>query len=43
VIQLPGKKALPVKDILNGRSEWFSVGSHINTLVKDTKTNKELS
>lgn len=30
VIQLPGKKALPVKDILNGRSDWFTVGSHIN-------------
>ncbi len=32
VIQLPGKKALPVKDILNGRSDWFAVGSHINKL-----------
>ena len=30
VIQLPGKKALLVKDILNGRSDWFTVGSHIN-------------
>jgi methionyl-tRNA formyltransferase len=32
VIQLPGKKALPVKDILNGRSDWFAVGSLINQL-----------
>jgi methionyl-tRNA formyltransferase len=32
VIQLPGKKALAVKDILNGRSDWFAVGSHINEL-----------
>jgi len=32
VIQLPGKKALPVKDILNGRSDWFAVGSLINKL-----------
>lgn len=31
-MQLPGKKALPVQDILNGRSAWFSVGSHINKL-----------
>lgn len=31
-IQLPGKKALAVKDILNGRSEWFTVGSPINKL-----------
>lgn len=32
VIQLPGKKALPVKDLLNGRSDWFVVGSPINKL-----------
>lgn len=32
VIQLPGKKALPVKDTLNGRSDWFVVGSPINKL-----------
>jgi len=32
VIQLPGKKALPIKDILNGRSDWFAVGSPINKL-----------
>jgi len=29
-IQLPGKKALPVQDILNSRAEWFKVGEHIN-------------
>ncbi|MCJ8294660.1 MAG: methionyl-tRNA formyltransferase [Colwellia sp.] len=32
VMQLPGKKALAVKDILNGRSEWFTVDSPINKL-----------
>jgi methionyl-tRNA formyltransferase len=32
IIQLPGKKALPVKDLLNGRSDWFVVGSPINKL-----------
>lgn len=26
-IQLPGKKPLPVKDILNGRADWFKVGT----------------
>lgn len=30
VIQLPGKKALPVADILNGKASWFSVGQPIN-------------
>jgi methionyl-tRNA formyltransferase len=34
VLQLPGKKALPVKDILNGRADWFKVGTHINGIVK---------
>lgn len=33
VLQLPNKKALPVKDILNGRADWFNVGAHINGLV----------
>jgi methionyl-tRNA formyltransferase len=27
IIQLPGKKPLPVKDILNGRADWFNVGT----------------
>ncbi len=30
ILQLPGKKALPVSDILNGRSAWFNVGTLIN-------------
>ncbi len=30
IIQLPGKKALPVKDILNGRADWFQPGQMIN-------------
>lgn len=37
VIQLPGKKALPVKDILNGRAEWFTVGNNINSLINNAK------
>jgi methionyl-tRNA formyltransferase len=32
-LQLPGKKALPVKDILNGRADWFKVGANINGIV----------
>jgi len=27
IIQIPGKKAMPVADILNSRKEWFAVGS----------------
>ena len=30
VLQLPGKKALSVTDILNGRADWFTVGASIN-------------
>ena len=33
VLQLPNKKALPVKDILNGRADWFKVGANINGLM----------
>lgn len=33
ILQLPGKKALPVSDILNGRSDWFKVGANINGLM----------
>lgn len=29
-LQLPGKKALAVQDILNGRADWFVVGNSIN-------------
>ena len=29
VLQLPGKKPLPVQDVLNGRGEWFQVGQLI--------------
>lgn len=35
VLQLPNKKALPVQDILNGRSDWFTLGTSINgTFIK---------
>lgn len=30
ILQIPGKKALPVADILNARANWFSVGQQIN-------------
>ncbi|NMS24410.1 methionyl-tRNA formyltransferase, partial [Vibrio parahaemolyticus] len=26
-IQIPGKKAMPVQDVLNSRAAWFEVGS----------------
>ncbi|GHF90287.1 methionyl-tRNA formyltransferase [Thalassotalea marina] len=29
-IQLPGKKAMPVSDVLNARATWFQVGQLIN-------------
>jgi len=29
ILQIPGKKALPVSDILNARADWFIVGQHI--------------
>lgn len=29
-LQLPGKKAMPVADILNGKGQWFSAGLPIN-------------
>lgn len=31
MLQLPGKKALPVSDILNGKAQWFSVNNSINS------------
>jgi methionyl-tRNA formyltransferase len=33
ILQLPGKKALPVKDIMNGRADWFKVDANINGIV----------
>ena len=33
VLQLPGKKALPAQDILNGRADWFKIGANINGIV----------
>lgn len=29
-LQIPGKKALPVQDILNARASWFEVGTQLN-------------
>ena len=31
-LQLAGKKAMPVQDILNARQEWFTVGKLLNAL-----------
>jgi methionyl-tRNA formyltransferase len=39
ILQLPNKKALPVKDILNGRSDWFKVGANINGAFINTEVN----
>ncbi|QMV12860.1 methionyl-tRNA formyltransferase [Vibrio spartinae] len=29
-LQVPGKKAMPVQDILNARAEWFGIGTQLN-------------
>lgn len=29
-LQIPGKKAMPVQDILNSRADWFAVDSQLN-------------
>ena len=31
-MQLAGKKAMPVQDILNARKEWFTVGQLLNSI-----------
>lgn len=41
VLQLPGKKALPVGDILNSRAEWFKVGGSINGATSCLKVNND--
>ena len=41
VIQLPGKKALAVADILNGKAEWFAPGLSINGSAPFTATQQE--
>jgi methionyl-tRNA formyltransferase len=32
-LQLPGKKPLPARDILNGKALWFAENSNINNLT----------
>jgi len=39
VLQLPNKKSLPVKDILNGRADWFKVGTNINGAFINSEVN----
>lgn len=34
ILQLPGKKALAVADILNGKAAWFAKGQSINGLIQ---------
>ena len=43
VIQLPGKKALPVSDILNGRADWFKAGQLINGHFNKANTDKNIA
>ena len=33
-LQLPGKKALAVADIINGKADWFAIGQSINGLIQ---------
>jgi methionyl-tRNA formyltransferase len=40
VIQLPGKKALPVQDILNGKAHWFTQNNHINGFSQNQEQDK---
>jgi len=39
-LQLPGKKALPVSDIINGRADWFKVGQLINGFIDNNEGNQ---
>lgn len=39
-LQLPGKKALPVQDILNGKAQWFAENNNINGLIQHNKSEK---
>lgn len=34
ILQLPGKKALAVADILNGKADWFVIGQPINGITQ---------
>ena len=40
ILQLPGKKALPVQDILNGKASWFAENNHINGFLPQHEQNK---
>ncbi|WP_076541726.1 methionyl-tRNA formyltransferase [Shewanella sp. UCD-KL21] len=35
VMQLPGKKQMPVADILNSRADWFAPGVNFNPVAKE--------
>lgn len=43
IIQLPGKKALAVADILNGKANWFAPGLSINGLADQIAATQEQS
>ncbi len=36
-LQLPGKKALAVADIINGKADWFAIGQSINGVIPPQK------
>jgi methionyl-tRNA formyltransferase len=39
-LQLPGKKSLPVRDILNGKALWFAEKSNINSVTSNNLSEK---
>jgi methionyl-tRNA formyltransferase len=39
-LQLPGKKPLPIHDILNGKALWFAENSNINNLTSNNLSEK---
>jgi methionyl-tRNA formyltransferase len=39
-LQLPGKKPLPTRDILNGKALWFAENSNINNLTSNKLSEK---
>jgi methionyl-tRNA formyltransferase len=39
-LQLPGKKPLPVRDILNGKALWFAEKSNINSVTSNNLSEK---
>lgn len=40
-MQLPGKKAMPVVDILNSRGDWFTPGTQLQNATQNSEANAE--